>query len=233
MLVTDGLFAAEDHAVRTLADELHGVQVVAVGIDEAVNGGLLRRLAGKTGLCELVESEDRLDVALDRIVRRVAPPVLTRLRLEAAPSALLHADTVAAPFGATDVADGACTTLTTRFLGERPEHLTITGTKRDGSKYSDTLSVHPTSNPAPRHTWARARLPPISKTTTRLGRTPQEHIVELSLTEHVLCRYTAFAVDCESAKVIGPVTTVMQPSRYTIPPTAVRMRARRSCGDPG
>ncbi|HEX7276956.1 MAG TPA: VIT domain-containing protein, partial [Acidimicrobiales bacterium] len=73
VLVTDGQIGHEDHVLRTLDRSLAGTRVFSVGIDQAVNAGFLQRL----GQAELVESEDRLDEAVDRIQRRISPPVAT------------------------------------------------------------------------------------------------------------------------------------------------------------
>ncbi len=55
-----------------------------VGIDRAVNAGFLGRLAvAGGGRCELVESEDRLDEAMERIHRRIGAPVVTGVTLDA------------------------------------------------------------------------------------------------------------------------------------------------------
>ena len=68
VLVTDGQVGNEDQVLRHLGDGLPGVRL-AVGIDQAVNVGFLRRLAEfGGGRCELAETEDRLDDAMDACV---------------------------------------------------------------------------------------------------------------------------------------------------------------------
>ena len=65
VLVTDGQVGNEDHILRELAPSLKNVRVFTLGIDQAVNAAFLRRLAAAGGgLCELVESEDRLDAVV-------------------------------------------------------------------------------------------------------------------------------------------------------------------------
>jgi len=82
VLVTDGQVGNEDQLVSQLAPALSAVRVHAVGIDRAVNAGFLGRLAALGGgRCELVESEDRLDEATDRIHQRIGAPLLTRVEL--------------------------------------------------------------------------------------------------------------------------------------------------------
>src|SRR5690606_3444231 len=72
VLVTDGQVANEGQLVSAV--DGRGVRLFSVGIDRAVNAGLLERLARATGgRADLVESEDRLDEALTGLRRRLAP----------------------------------------------------------------------------------------------------------------------------------------------------------------
>ncbi|MBX6767893.1 MAG: VWA domain-containing protein, partial [Actinomadura rubrobrunea] len=84
ILITDGQVGNEDQILADLLPRLHGVRVHTVGIDQAVNAGFLHRLAQVgQGRCELVESEDRLDEAMEHIHHRIGAPLVTDLRLEA------------------------------------------------------------------------------------------------------------------------------------------------------
>ena len=84
VLVTDGQVGNEDQILERLGARLTGVRVHTVGIDRAVNAGFLGRLAGLGGgRCELVESEDRLDEAMEHIHRRIGAPLVTDLSLSA------------------------------------------------------------------------------------------------------------------------------------------------------
>lgn len=75
VLVTDGQVGNEDQILERTGARLAGVRVHTVGIDRAVNAGFLGRLAGLGGgRCELVESEDRLDEAMEHIHRRIGAP---------------------------------------------------------------------------------------------------------------------------------------------------------------
>ncbi len=82
VLVTDGQVGNEDHILREMSAQLRGVRMFALGIDQAVNAAFLRRLASAGGgLCELVESEDRLDDVMAKVHRRIGTPVATELRM--------------------------------------------------------------------------------------------------------------------------------------------------------
>jgi len=73
VLVTDGQVAAEDQILAALAPVTGRTRVFALGVDQAVNAGFLRRLAALgAGRCELVESENRLDEVMTGLHRRSA-----------------------------------------------------------------------------------------------------------------------------------------------------------------
>ncbi len=68
VLVTDGQVGNEAQLLGHLAPHVARTRLLCLGIDEAVNGALLTRLAEQSGgHAELVESEDRLDEVMDRL----------------------------------------------------------------------------------------------------------------------------------------------------------------------
>src|SRR5882724_7459120 len=80
----DGQVGNEDQVLRDLAPALHNIKMFTLGIDQAVNAAFLRRLAAAGGgLCELVESEDRLDAVMAKVHRRIGTPIATELALRA------------------------------------------------------------------------------------------------------------------------------------------------------
>ncbi|HEX7843648.1 MAG TPA: VIT domain-containing protein, partial [Kofleriaceae bacterium] len=85
VLVTDGQVGNEDQILRELAPRLRNIKMFTLGIDQAVNAAFLRRLAAAGGgLCELVESEDRLDAVMAKVHRRIGTPIATELALRPA-----------------------------------------------------------------------------------------------------------------------------------------------------
>ena len=84
VLVTDGQVGNEDQIVHDVTPLIGTTRIHTIGIDRAVNAGFLGRLAVLgAGRAELVESEDRLDAAMEQIHRRIGAPVVTDLRLSA------------------------------------------------------------------------------------------------------------------------------------------------------
>ena len=121
VLVTDGQVGNEDQILARTAAALAGVRVHTVGIDQAVNAGFLGRLAAAGGgRCELVESEDRLDEAMDHIHRRIGAPLVTSLTLAA--EGLDRAGCTLAPARLPDLFPGVPLVVSGRYPGPGRAH---------------------------------------------------------------------------------------------------------------
>ncbi|OLF07615.1 trypsin [Actinophytocola xinjiangensis] len=211
VLVTDGQVGNEDQLLRELTPGLTGVRVHTVGIDTAVNEAFLQRLAGSSGRCELVESEDRLDAAMTHIHRRIASAVVTDLRL--APQGLAIDDDSLAPTVLPDLFDGAPAVITGRYTGSPAGGLTVSG----GDGWSTTVTASPSDNPALAALWARARIRDLEdRYVVGVGSVErpelEKRIVATSLRFGVLSRFTAFvAIDERVVNESGRVHRVTQP----------------------
>jgi len=183
-----------------------------LGIDQAVNAGFLRRLAAAGGgLCELVESEDRLDAVMAKVHRRIGTPIATELALRA-PGFALDRESIA-PAKLPDVYAGAPVVVFGRYRGRAPEDAAI---EIEGTSLGDPLrmSVSRTTGAAAASgpaaatwlaaSWARAHLRDLED---RYAANPQpqleRQIVQVSTQFSVLSRFTAFlAVD--RSQVVNP-----------------------------
>ncbi|HEY0451546.1 VIT domain-containing protein [Actinophytocola sp.] len=209
VLVTDGQIGNEDQLLRELSGGLSGVRVHTVGIDRAVNEAFLQRLAGSTGRYELVESEDRLDEAMQHIHRRIGAPVVTGLRL--VPAGLVVDAESMAPTPTPDLFPGAPVVVTGRFTGPATGAVTVTS---DGS-WQSTVPATQSDNPSLAALWARARIRDLEDryvvgTGDQAGL--EKGIVDTSLKFGVLSRFTAFvAVDQRVVNEGGKVHRVTQP----------------------
>jgi len=229
VLVTDGQVGNEDQILRELSGPLHTLRVHTVGIDRAVNAGFLTRLAGLGGgRCELVESEDRLDEAMDAIHRRIGAPVLTDLTL-AAEGLELVPDTVV-PARLPAVFPGAPAVLAGRWRGATGgaagapaggAAITVAGRSPAGAPWSRRLVAGDADAPALTAVWARGHLRDLedryssAMTTAELAGL-ERRIVETSLRFGVLCRFTAYvAVDTRVVASGGPPRRMVQPVEPT------------------
>lgn len=211
VLVTDGQVGNEDQLLEQLAPRLAGVRVHTVGIDRAVNEGFLQRLAGSTGRCELVESEDRLDDAMQHIHRRIGTPLVTDLRVTPAGLAIDQASI--APTPVPDLYPGAPVVVTGRFTGPAAGAVTVLGAD---AGWRAEVGATPSDNPSLAALWGRARIRDLEDRyvvgdSGHSGDLEQQ-IIDTSLKFGVLSRFTAFvAVDQRVVNEGGSVHRVTQP----------------------
>ncbi|MBS2031299.1 MAG: VWA domain-containing protein [Deltaproteobacteria bacterium] len=208
VLATDGQVGNEDQILRSLGKQLAGIRVFTVGIDRAVNEGFLQRMAAAGGgAYELVESEQRLDEAMDRLHRRVGTPVLTELKIEGA-GLKLDASTIA-PSRLPDLFAGAPVVISGRFTGAAKGGVRLTARDAAGQSYSTELAVPPAPNAAVTTVWARGRVRDLEDRYVIEGSPGNlaDEILKTSLRFGVLCRFTAF-VAVDRAEVVnkgGPI----------------------------
>lgn len=214
VLVTDGQVGNEDHILREIAPSLKNIRVFTLGIDQAVNAGFLRRFAGAGGgLCELVESEDRLDEVMAKVHRRIGTPVATEVRL--APNGLDLVWRQVAPTRLPDVYAGSPVTIFGRYKGKAPTDAAIT---IEGTSYGDPLSMRvaregQTSASWVSASWARAHIRDLEDKYATGARELDSEIVRVSKEFSVLSRFTAFLAVDKSAVVNpgGGLVQVVQP----------------------
>ncbi|MGE0868800.1 MAG: VIT domain-containing protein [Kofleriaceae bacterium] len=215
VLVTDGQVGNEDHLLASIGPQLRNVRVFALGIDQAVNAGFLRRFASAGGgLCELVESEDRLDAVMAKVHRRIGTPIATELAVQGGGGLTLDQVT---PTKLPDVYAGAPVTIFGRYRGRAPERgaITVLGTSL-GEPLRSVVGRHAEASPAAwlAASWARAMIRDLED---RYAMAHDDRlageIVTLSKRFTVLSRFTAFlAIDrSETANRTGRLHQAVQP----------------------
>jgi Ca-activated chloride channel family protein len=209
VLVTDGQVGNEDQILREITPGR--VRIHTVGIDRAVNAGFLGRLAAAGGgRCELVESEDRLDEAMEHIHRRIGAPLVTDLSLTADGLALV--DDSRTPSRLPGLYPGVPLVVAGRYRGPAGGSVTVRGRTRDGQPWETTVAAEQRDAPAVTALWARARLRDLEDRYATGDSGLEQPIVDTSLRFGVLCRFTAYvAVDTRV------VTEGGQPHRVTQP----------------
>jgi Ca-activated chloride channel family protein len=216
VLVTDGQVGNEDHILRELAPVMRNVRMFTLGIDQAVNAAFLRRLASAGGgLCELVESEDRLDAVMAKVHRRIGMPIATELAIRGVGIDIDHA--TVAPRKLPDVYAGAPVTIVGRYRGRAPAHAEV---QLDGTSFGDPLRETVARTPAHERpgtwlaaSWARAYIRDLEDQYATGEHHLEPKIVEVSKRFGVLSRFTAYiAVDrSEVANRGGKLHQVVQP----------------------
>jgi len=202
VIVTDGQVAGEDALLRQLASASSDTmpRVFTVGIDQAVNAGFLRRLADfGGGDCKLVESEQRLDEAMDSIHRLIGTPALTQLDIEP-----MDFDWVAdsiSPSRLPDLFTDRPITIFGRCLAEsRPIKLRLKGKDANGNPWQQEISATPSIDNSLLNLWGRARVRDLediyASGQVSDRKSLMQQIVDVSLESNVLSRFTAYvAVD--------------------------------------
>ncbi|MEU6039742.1 VIT domain-containing protein [Actinomadura sp. NPDC047616] len=196
ILITDGQVGNEDQILAHLGPRLHGIRVHTVGIDRAVNAGFLQRLAQTgQGRCELVESENRLDEAMEHIHHRVGAPLVTDLRL--VPDGLRLVPDTVTPSRLGALYPGVPLVISGRFQGPPQGSLTVHGVTPEGTAWQQRSTGVVSSDGTVVSLWARAHLRDLEDRYLTSGSADSERqIVDTSLRFGVLCRFTAFvAVD--------------------------------------
>lgn len=198
VLLTDGQVGNEDQILKLLGKRLNGIRIFTLGIDQAVNEGFLRRLAGLGGgSCDVVESEARLDEVMYKVHRRIGAPILSNVAVKFAG---LEADTaLLVPQQKLDLFAGVPLTLTGRYRGEAKGAIEISASDEAGRPWSRTITARVSHHPAAAVLWARGRVRDLEDQFVTGAGNPaalEKQIVQTSLQFGVLCRFTAFvAVD--------------------------------------
>jgi len=218
VLVTDGQVGNEDHILRELAPSLRNIKMFTLGVDQAVNAAFLRRLASAGGgLCELVESEDRLDDVMAKVHRRIGTPIATELQL--VPTGLEIDASSVSPSKLPDVYAGAPVTILGRYRGTAPATASV---ELVGSALGDPLRERLSRQTQAYDTrdtqwlaasWARARIRDLEDRYAAGAREFESTIITTSKRFGVLSRFTAFlAIDrAEIANRGGRLAQVVQP----------------------
>ncbi|MEV0584697.1 VIT domain-containing protein [Nonomuraea sp. NPDC050310] len=202
VLVTDGQVGNEDQILEQVGRALSAMRVHVVGIDRAVNAGFLGRLAGLgAGRCELVESEDRLDAAMEQIHRRIGAPLVTDLSLDGLDTEeVTHLGSLF---------PGVPLQVFGRYRAAGP--VTVRGVAA-GAPWEQVVEPMVTGHSALKALWTRARLRELEDRYAMGEHALEARIVELSLAGGVLCRFTAYvAVDTRVSADGAPEHHVIQP----------------------
>lgn len=217
VLITDGQVGNEDHLLRVLEKERGDARIYTVGIDRAVNGGFLERLADLgSGFSELVESENRLEDVLDRIRRRLGIPAFQNARLSVNHGKVDNVTQAPARLGDAFPERPWCVLGRYKVKGADKLELVVRAYDADGNKFSMTAKGREVEAPFLAATWARAHLRDLEdRYAAGAANRPalEKMIVSVSLRYQVLCRFTAWlAVDrAEVVNKGGQVVEKIQP----------------------
>jgi len=209
VLLTDGQVGDEAGVLRRLQRELGAARVFCVGIDTAVNAGLLTRLASLGGgTSSFVEPGAALEEALRSISREIGEPLLVALAIEDVDAGLVASSL--APQRLPDLFAGRAAFAAFRVSG--PGRVRVKAKWNDGRPCEEIVEGRATPLAAVAQIWARARVADLEDK-FRLGESEaKKEILTLALRYSLLTRFTAFvAVDGEVVNLGGVRRQVTQP----------------------
>ncbi|MEZ4317675.1 MAG: VIT domain-containing protein [Myxococcota bacterium] len=201
LFITDGQAWNEAELTAAVSNRRKGARFFTFGIDTAVNGALLSRLARVGGgTCELVTPSDDIEEALANLEARFGNPVLENVRVDGMPGARIAGEAVFTGRPATLLVEGAPATLTVRGQGaEGPVELAV-----EPKKLAFPIGA----------LWGRDRVAALED---RLILKPFEEealrpeILRVALQFQIASRFTAFVAVDTSRVVAGELRRMVQP----------------------
>jgi hypothetical protein len=176
-----------------------------VGIDEAVNAGFLRRLAEVSGgACELIEGEERLDAAMDRLHRMIDTPVLMEVQIDVSGDASLEAGSVV-PARLPGLFSGQPLIVSGRFRGRPQGSVRVRAAHPDGQPFVLEVPMSAGDPEALGAVWARGQIRALEDRYALRAENLQaleQQILSTSLKFGVLSRFTAYVAVDRAEKIV-------------------------------
>jgi Ca-activated chloride channel family protein len=201
LFITDGQAWNEDELVAAVTHRRGRARFFSLGIDSAVNAGLLEGLArAGGGTCELLAPGDDIEAAVARFESRFGSPLVDGIRFDGVEAADPEALTLFAGRPAMAILEGA------------PARLQMRGSSAEGIFEASAQPQRVDRSLGP--LWARRRIDHLE---VRLAAHPHEaeglraEMLRLALDSGLPSRYTAWVVVDPSAVVAGEPLTVVQP----------------------
>lgn len=217
VILTDGDVGNESNLFKFVQKELNETRIFTVGIDTAVNFGLLDRLAKLAGGTSIfVAPGSQLEEALAGIGREIGCPLITDLVIEPM-SADVEIDVVA-PNRVPDLFEGRTADCFLKFSttnGAEPK-FRIKGKRIDGKEFVEVVSGKKVELDAVARLWAREYVRELEDSFRVANTNPdkiRKQIIELSIKYSILTKFTAFAAVDEEEIVnnSGSLRQVVQP----------------------
>ncbi len=199
VLLTDGEVSNESEILRRIQHQIGDARLFTVGIDTAVNSGLLKRIANLGGgTCTLVEPGNQLENALATISREIGQPLITELNVHNLEVRVDHA--TIAPNRLGDLFAGRASMTFFKLAGKG--RVRVTGRYADGRRFEEHVRTRQVCLPAIAQLWAKSRVVDLEDN-YRVDNYRKEQIkreiINIAVRHSLLTRFTAFlAVDeCE------------------------------------
>lgn len=213
ILLTDGDVGDESRIFKLIQSRIAGARLFTLGVDSAVNTGLLRRVAQLGGgTATFVQPGAQIEGALRAVAREIGPPVLTDITIDDAGKIVVK-DSVT-PDNVPDVFAGRGASVFLKL--NKKGTVKIKGTLPDGKTFEEKVSPVAVKVKAISQLWAKGRITDIED---QMRMQPnylaqlRKDLIALSIEHSILTRFTAFvAIDhSEIANTTGKRLEVTQP----------------------
>jgi Ca-activated chloride channel family protein len=211
VLLTDGEVGDESRILKRVQTELGDSRLFTVGIDTAVNDGLLRRVANLGGgTATFVEPGTALEEALQAVGREIGTPLVVDLHID---SDEVEAGSIS-PARIPDLYAGRAVTVFFRTSGKA--NVRIKGKFADGAAFSEAVKARKVDLNAISQLWAKHHIVDLEdnfRVNPSLQADLRAKIVDLAVMHSLLTRFTAFVVvdETEVVNAHGTVRKIVQP----------------------
>lgn len=209
VFLTDGAVANEQQVLQALYEHLGDVRLHTIGIGNAPNAYLMRKMARfGHGLCAFVSSPSHAENQIARFLERLDRPVMDGVELDLRKAGLREVFPRTVP----DLYAGEALLLSARLDPGGPAGaLKLGGFTRDGWREADIdLDTVPVEDAGVALRWARARIGGLMDSLAE-GADPggvRMDVIELALDFHLVTRYTSLVAVEERPTALGPARTV-------------------------
>lgn len=214
VVITDGEVGNESPILKRIQRDLGDTRLFAVGVDTAVNAGLLKRMAGLGGgTASFVEPGTQLEEALTSIAREIGHPLVTDLQVNDHDRSVVDRASFT-PSRMQDVFAGRASIGF--FKLSAGNKVRVTGKLPNGKSFESVVSGRQTPLPAIAQLWAKSHIVDLEDQ-FRIASSPRSQlkatIVDLAVRHSLLTKFTAFVV-VDRAEVVnegGHNRTMVQP----------------------
>jgi Ca-activated chloride channel homolog len=213
VLMTDGEVGDEGRILKRIQQELGDSRLFTVGIDTAVNSGLLKRCANLGGgTATFVVPGTQLENALLSVGREIGAPLVIDLEIETEDGK--ESISAIAPQRVPDLFSGRAVTVF--FKLPEKASVRVHGKFSDGAIFNEKVKAKRVDLPSIAQLWAKTHITDLEDQ-YRLGQgndtKARQHMIDLAVQHSLLTKFTAFVVVDESEVVnkSGNVRKVVQP----------------------
>ena len=213
VVLTDGEVGNESQILQRIQKEIGDARLFTVGIDTAVNSGLLKRLASLGGgTAAFVEPGVQLEEALTSIAREIGAPLVTDLQVEGLDLSVDRASF--APSRIPDLFAGRASVCFFQLKGKGK--LLVKGKLVGGKIFEEKVKAQNAEIPAIAQLWAKAHindLEDLYRIDVRSKSSLKKQIIDIAVKHSLLTRFTAFVIvdEAEIVNKSGSLRKVVQP----------------------